>query len=396
MVAAALDTQTLTFTCDIAAPIHLIYESFTNRDNTSDWLASDGDIHAVPNGFILLLWGREHAYGTFSDVQPNKRLAFSYHDPDVEGLTDVEVTFEEINGAVRVNLAHSGFTREKDAEVYQNWWNDALNNLKSILETGANSNITNLVIIGIYPAEFNAETAARLGVPVTEGVLIEGLVPGFSAEAAGLQANDVIVSVEGEAINADHPIGAITRRKKPGDQVEVAYYRGAEKHTISATLRGYPVPPIPANFKALADEKEALYAGFVQQLADVLAGATEAKAEAKPADGSYSAKETLAHLILGQRHTLEWLSTYLEGPRRINPYVNVPGRIAAIVAAHPTLGELAAELRRTWAESVAIIRQFNADHEARKNNLWWITFEMDFQRTGVPDEIASITAKLKA
>lgn len=394
MVTAALDTQTLTFTRDITAPINLVYESFTNRDNTSDWLATDGDIHAVPNGFILLLWGREHAYGTFIDVQPNQRLAFTWHDPDVEGLTDVEVTFEETDGVVRVDLAHNGFIREQDIETYQNWWNAALDNLKSILETGANSSITNLVIMGIYPSELTAEVAARLGVPVTEGTLIEGLVEGFSAEAAGLQVNDVIVAVDGEALNADRSIRAATRNKKPGDQVEVTYYRGAEKHTLTVTLRGYPVPPIPANFKALADEKEALYASFDKQLADVLVGATEGKAEAKPADGSYSVKETLAHLILGQRHTLEWLSTYLEGPRRINPYTNVPGRIAAIVAAHPTLDELVGELRRAWVETVAIIRQFTAEHEARKNNLWWITFEMDFQRTGVPQEIASITAKL--
>jgi serine protease Do len=68
------------------------------------------------------------------------------------------------------------------------------------------------------------------------GVLIGSVRPGKAAEKAGLQANDVIVSVDGTPIkNGDQLVDNITARR-PGTTVTIGYLRDGKKMTTTCTI----------------------------------------------------------------------------------------------------------------------------------------------------------------
>src|SRR6185503_20844821 len=129
---------------------------------------------------------------------------------------------------------------------------------------------------------FNADIGVKLGIPATQGARVGSLVPGYSAAAAGIQSDDVIVEVNGQAVTDQTPIGVQVRDNKPGDVVDVAYYRGSEKHTIPVTLKGYPVPDHVDNFRELADRLEVTYGEIDSTLSALFASASEAQAARKP------------------------------------------------------------------------------------------------------------------
>ncbi|MBI1257535.1 MAG: PDZ domain-containing protein [Chloroflexi bacterium] len=86
-----------------------------------------------------------------------------------------------------------------------------------------------------------AQRPARiwLGVSVSDdgtGVTIQRVSPGSPAEAAQLQANDVILSVNGTTVDTADELRAIIDAAASGDVVTLSVQRGTETLSIEATL----------------------------------------------------------------------------------------------------------------------------------------------------------------
>lgn len=394
--AAMTGTDTLTFTQDIHAPIAQVYESFTSRDNASDWLGIDGEVRAVKGGFALYIFSAtEHAHGTFTHVAENEKLVMTWDDGTEHPPTTLKVTFAEHGGTTTVTVKHSGFQDKATTQRYERFWKTALRELQLMLETGERASIIDRIIVGIFPLQLDEEAAKQLNVPVKFGVRVGNLVPDYSAALAGIQIDDVIVAIDGHELSETVTMADITGRHKPGDVVDVTFYRGAEKHTVSTELKGYPTPAVPETFSALADQLESTFADFDGQLANILGGLTEADVDKKGAHAEFSIRDTLAHLILSRRHNTEYLSSYVQGPRRINPYTHMLARIKALTTAYPTADALYKELQCAEEEVVAILRAFpDALHE-RKNNLWWINFELGYIATSLENALEQIKSALE-
>jgi hypothetical protein len=69
------------------------------------------------------------------------------------------------------------------------------------------------------------------------GVLLSGVMPGSPAEQAGLAKGDVLVEVDGTAIDTIEDFQAVLAAHEPGDEVLVKYQRGAELLEAKVTLR---------------------------------------------------------------------------------------------------------------------------------------------------------------
>lgn len=380
MTMTAAPTQTLTFTRSINAPAAQVYQSFTNRDDICDWLCPDADVRAQEGGYLFLMWrDGNHAYAKIKKLEENKKLVLKWQGSHGEGASKVKVVLDDRGDSTDLKLVHDGIDDESVAEQYQKDWDRSLDNLKSILETGANLSITERVIMGIYAGPFDEEVAKELSVPVSYGARVGGLVPGFSAEAAGLKLDDVIVEADGKPLSDDYTIFNANEDKKPGDTLDVAYYRGSEKHDVTVTLKGYPVPPIPGDFKGLANTLEKTFGDLDKKLTEALKDVSEDvadKTQVPTTDGNV--REALANMILGQRANREWLVSYSyeDGQRRTSMRTS-PTKIKALLTVHSTLADLQAELRRNWTEIVTIAREMPEALLARKNYLWWITFEID-------------------
>ncbi len=80
--------------------------------------------------------------------------------------------------------------------------------------------------VEIYP--LSSEAASRLGVEITQGVVIETLSEGGNAQKAGLRPNDIIVRANQRNIKEIADLTEIVGRAKVGDLLELSIYRGNE------------------------------------------------------------------------------------------------------------------------------------------------------------------------
>jgi S1-C subfamily serine protease len=66
---------------------------------------------------------------------------------------------------------------------------------------------------------------------------------GSPADSAGLKTNDIVLSIEGQAIDDDHPLDAILTQFAPGDSISLEVLRGEERLTLSVKLGIRPETP---------------------------------------------------------------------------------------------------------------------------------------------------------
>lgn len=71
---------------------------------------------------------------------------------------------------------------------------------------------------------------------VKNGVLVAEVTPGMGAEEAGLKAYDVITEINGVEITGMNSLNAQLVKYRPGDTIEVTYYRNGSKHVADVML----------------------------------------------------------------------------------------------------------------------------------------------------------------
>ncbi len=94
--------------------------------------------------------------------------------------------------------------------------------------------------LGISSQDLTPEIKANIETPATAGAVVAEVVPGSAAAVAGIERLDVIVAIDGRAVQGAVNVGSTIRTKKPGDVVEIEYFRGDEKRTAKATLGRRP------------------------------------------------------------------------------------------------------------------------------------------------------------
>jgi putative serine protease PepD len=84
---------------------------------------------------------------------------------------------------------------------------------------------------------------AYLGVQLsdeTEAVTLVEVVDGGPAEKAGLRSGDVVVALDGEAVQSGDDVRAAVSAKRPGDTLEVEVRRGGDTETVEVELGRRP------------------------------------------------------------------------------------------------------------------------------------------------------------
>lgn len=62
------------------------------------------------------------------------------------------------------------------------------------------------------------------------------VVPGSPADKAGLRENDIIVEVDGQVIDSEHPLNALVQRRQPGDRITLTIIRQGKRQNVTVTL----------------------------------------------------------------------------------------------------------------------------------------------------------------
>ncbi|WP_373553101.1 S1C family serine protease [Haliscomenobacter sp.] len=91
--------------------------------------------------------------------------------------------------------------------------------------------------LGVSIQELDSEFAKELNVDISQGVVIEGLEEGGSAQYAGLQINDVIVGIDGREVKSIPQLQEVVGRAKVGDTVNLKVLRKNKSITVPVKLR---------------------------------------------------------------------------------------------------------------------------------------------------------------
>ncbi len=127
-----------------------------------------------------------------------------------------------------------------------------IDTVKDLLPTLKQGEEVERAYIGIQMIGVTEDIARDFNLKSDEGALIQEVVPDGPADKAGLKAGgtstgdgiraggDLIVEVNGKKVKSPDDVPAAIADSKPGDKVEVVFYRGDERKTVQVELGKRP------------------------------------------------------------------------------------------------------------------------------------------------------------
>ncbi|HEX2071964.1 MAG TPA: trypsin-like peptidase domain-containing protein [Thermoleophilaceae bacterium] len=127
-----------------------------------------------------------------------------------------------------------------------------IDTVKGLLPTLKQGDEVERTFIGIEMIGVTEDLARDLNLEADEGALIQRVTEGGPADEAGLRAGstptgdgiaaggDLIVEINGEEVKTPDDVPAAIAELKPGDEVEIVYYRGDDRRTATVELGKRP------------------------------------------------------------------------------------------------------------------------------------------------------------
>ena len=102
------------------------------------------------------------------------------------------------------------------------------------------SGVINRGFLGVSGVTINEAMAMNFGLSVSSGVGVIAIAPGSPAEEAGIRTEDIIVGLAGKNVDDSGKLDDILMEYQSGTSVEVEFFRGAQRQTVSVTLGEQP------------------------------------------------------------------------------------------------------------------------------------------------------------
>jgi serine protease Do len=90
--------------------------------------------------------------------------------------------------------------------------------------------------IGVQIGEVTKEVAESLGLPKAQGALVQRVEPGSPAEKGGLEAGDIILRLNGVAIEKSSDLPRVVGNTKPGSRATVTVWRKGATRDLSLAV----------------------------------------------------------------------------------------------------------------------------------------------------------------
>lgn len=95
--------------------------------------------------------------------------------------------------------------------------------------------------IAVEIADVSPDVAAALGLPKAEGALVSNVEAGGPADAAGIQAGDIILRFDGRPVELGTDLQRMVGDTKPGTKAPVTVWRKGQTHDLQVTVVEVPV-----------------------------------------------------------------------------------------------------------------------------------------------------------
>jgi S1-C subfamily serine protease len=127
-----------------------------------------------------------------------------------------------------------------------------INTVKAAIPQLEKSGTVQHAYLGVSTAQLSAQDARDLNLPTSKGALVQQVSAGGPAARAGLRAGntqtssglviggDLIVKVGGKAISSPDDLVAAIGSHKPGDKVQLQFYRDGKLRSATVALGNRP------------------------------------------------------------------------------------------------------------------------------------------------------------
>lgn len=381
-----------------------VYRMFTNSMHLREWLADTALAKAHEGGPLYLEWIDGNAStGNFSRLEQDKLIAFTWRKSGESDFTEVEVELTSSGNGTDVVVRHLGFGKGKKWKRARKSlgaaWTSSLENLASVINTGEDLRFTRRPMLGVMvDREVDSGRAAELGIPISHGVELAGVVPGMGGETVGLRAHDVIVGLAGADVLGWASLGAALQPHQAGDKVPVVFYRDGVEENVEMVLSGRPMPEVPTTASGLADYLRKMYSELDGALAACFEGVSEDAAGHKPSPDEWSAKEVVAHLLDGEGDSHAEITDLVKSGERFSDasFSNSHLRTAVTAWSYPKVSEMFEALRHLEEQTVSIVEQLPAEFVARKSTFWRLAYNYTQTSDHNDEHLEQIRAALTA
>lgn len=94
--------------------------------------------------------------------------------------------------------------------------------------------------LGIQYRSVDSQVQAGKNLPVDHGALVTSVSPQSPSDRAGLKKDDIILAINGQAIDLDNTLFSLLSRHQAGEKVRLQVQRGGSKLSIDVTLGKRP------------------------------------------------------------------------------------------------------------------------------------------------------------
>jgi S1-C subfamily serine protease len=119
----------------------------------------------------------------------------------------------------------------------------AIDSVQPAIDSAISDPLRATAYLGISTRSVTTDLAFQMDLPIESGALVLATLANGPAADAGIREGDVIVDIEGEAIEAAEDLGRVLDALAPGDEVDVRVVRSeGEERTYQVTLGTKPLP----------------------------------------------------------------------------------------------------------------------------------------------------------
>jgi uncharacterized protein YndB with AHSA1/START domain len=141
------DDQTLRIERTFQAPIEAVFDAWTSEEVIRRWwhvelgwetAAAEVDLRVGGAVRVVMRDPEKDAEygggGTYTEIDPPTRLAFTWIWDDDPRRTLIELDFEEADGVTTVSFTHSGLWDEEAVREHEDGWGKILDRLGRVLD----------------------------------------------------------------------------------------------------------------------------------------------------------------------------------------------------------------------------------------------------------------------
>jgi len=142
------DNLTLRMERTYRAPAQAVFEAWTSEEVLRrwfhagrDWETTEAEVDLRVGGTVRVVMRDPEADaeygggGTYTEIDPPRRLAFTWLWDDNSTRMLIEIDFEETDGLTTVRFTHRGLWDEDAVRSHEGGWTTAFDNLERALET---------------------------------------------------------------------------------------------------------------------------------------------------------------------------------------------------------------------------------------------------------------------